>query len=171
VFLVLTILALFAVIVTPRLASGLLRNKLDAAADALHADLTFAHARAISTGLRHQLLVDSSTGDVLVLPVHPEEAAATGASTAQTMVLPALQDRIPDDVKVTGWNVYPLATGAQTNQATSAADGSPLVFYPEGTSDSAQIVLEDGAGNRRGVEVDGYTGDIRELSAEELAQR
>ena len=30
-----------------------------------------------------------------------------------------------------------------------------VVFYPEGTSDSAQIVLQDQAGTQRGLVVDG----------------
>ena len=118
---------------------------------------------------------------MLVQPFHPEDsvagaagtAAAPGAATNANQVDVSLRDRIPDDVKIVEWTVAPL--GADTGAAgatTSLGDNSqPLVFYAEGTSDTLEVILEDSQGNRRGLQLDGNTGEIREMTADDLQQR
>jgi len=163
---VMTILVLFAGIIIPRFASTSRRQRLDGALEALRSDLTFAKARAVSTGLRHQFMLDTSTGEVVVEAFRPEEAAGTTGS-AQTESEPAHRNQLPEDVRVVRFSVSPV--GAQTGTSAGgnvASENSPLVFYPEGTSDRAVVVLEERGGTQRGLLVDGMTGEIRELDAE-----
>jgi prepilin-type N-terminal cleavage/methylation domain-containing protein len=168
---VLTILGLFAGIAMPRVIGSLMRSKLDTALGAIRSDVTFARARAVSSGLRHQVLMETETGELRVEPFRPEQQAAEGQ--AQTVEQrPALVDRISTSVHVTTWSVSPLgaAQGLATasQDGTGGGDGAPIVFYPEGRSDDAMIVLEDSEGARRGLRIDGFSGEIRELQPEEL---
>ena len=59
VLLVLTILAILAAIAVPRFAAAMFRSHMDGAFRAIRADISYSRARAISTGLRHQLTVDT----------------------------------------------------------------------------------------------------------------
>jgi prepilin-type N-terminal cleavage/methylation domain-containing protein len=168
---VLTILGLFAGIAMPRVIGSLMRSKLDAALGAIRSDVTFARARAVSSGLRHQVLMNTETGELRVEPFRPEQQAVEGQ--AQTVdQRPALTDTLPQSVRVTTWSVSPLgaaqglATAAQ--DGTAGGDGAPILFYPEGRSDDALIVLEDSEGTRRGLRIDGFSGEIREMQPEEL---
>jgi prepilin-type N-terminal cleavage/methylation domain-containing protein len=170
---VLTILTLFALIVMPRMASALLRTRMDAAEDSIRSDLRFAHARAVATGLRHQFALDTTTGEVVVMPFHPEDqvAGATGSAQMQpAQAAPALKDVLPTGVRVTQWTVSPLGYTQNAQPAGGNIGATPLVFYPEGTADSGVLILEDGEGRRRGITIDGFSGEIRSMTEEELKQ-
>jgi prepilin-type N-terminal cleavage/methylation domain-containing protein len=168
---VLTILGLFAGIALPRVIGSLMRTRLETALGAIRSDLTFARARAVSSGLRHQVLMDTETGELRVEPFRPEQMAAADQAQAVDQ-RPALTDTLPQSVRVTSWNVSPLGAlqGVPTAGQDGAAggDGAPILFYPEGRSDDAMIVLEDNEGTRRGLRIDGFSGEIRELQPEEL---
>ena len=164
---VLTLLSLFAVLALPRMVGGLVRTRMDAAVEALRGDLQFARARASATGLRHQVTVDTASGEILVVPFRAEEAVVS--STSLEVRSPAvLHDRLPEQVRISEWSISPL--GYQQGQPTAAQDTPPLMFYPEGNSDSARIVLEDRDGGRSGFLLDGFTGTLRDMKDEELRQ-
>lgn len=160
---VLSLLSLAAGIVAPRFLASWDSAQLNAAASAMRNDFAFAKARAASTGLRHLVQVDSNTGELQVQPFRAEEL--TQGATAQTQSLPVLQDTMPDRVKVLQWRVEPFG---YTDANSTQADTSVLTFYPEGRSDNALLVLESAGGQQRGVQVDGYTGEVRELNAQEI---
>jgi len=162
---VLSLLTLAAGVVAPRFISGWDSAQLNAAASAVRNDFAFAKARAASTGLRHQVLVDSNTGELLVQPFRPEEQTQAAASQVVSSV-PVLQDVVSGRVKVMQWRVEPF--GYTDSSTTTATDTSVLTFYPEGRSDNALLVLESAGGQQRGVQVDGYTGEVRELNAQEI---
>jgi Tfp pilus assembly protein FimT len=174
---VLTIFVLLAAIVMPRLAAAMHSSHLDAAFSALKDDVVYVRTRAVSSGLRHQLLLDSQSGQLVAAAYHPEQdvaAQAPGAAAVDAAV-PALQDQLPEDVKVVQWQTSPTgyAQGAQGGQAAGAlrqTDGVPIVFYPEGRSDDARIILEGEDGDRRGFVLDGFSGDMRDLEPEELSR-
>jgi prepilin-type N-terminal cleavage/methylation domain-containing protein len=168
---VLTILAIFAVITLPRVASAVLRTRLDAALEAVRGDLNFARARAVSTGVRHQLVIDPSTGQVGVEPFRPEQLAVQTTSPTQPVSDFVLQDRLHESVQVAVWTVSPVGAALSSPGGfPTGAAGAPLVFYPEGTSDDAILILEDQQGSRRGLRVDGFSGEIREMEPEEMQQ-
>jgi len=166
---VLTFLTLFAVIVIPNMASGWTKSKLDTSVEAMRSNLNYSRARAVATGLRHQFQLDPSTGEIAVAPYHPEDQALAGQVGAPQADQPdvALRDNLPEGVRVVDWQVYPL--GVPQTPLGGAGD-IPLTFYPEGTSDSAEVVLEDDRGTKRGYRLDGFNGELRELTEEEIQQ-
>jgi len=161
---VLAVLVFFAVLAIPRMMSGLRRSRLDRAVDAIRGDLQFARARAASTGLRHAVVADAASRHVLVQPYRPEEAEAANAAGGAPDF--ALQDPLPDDINVTTWSVSPVSPPNVPAESTSDV----LTFYPEGRSDSLLVVLEDDEGSRRALQLEGFTGELRELTDEELGQ-
>ena len=171
--LVLAILVLFAGIVAPKVANSIMRAKLDSAFDAVRTDLVYTRDRAVGTGIRHQFVLDPSSLDIVVQAYHPEEQmGATPTSTAnnsQQADLP-LKDHLSSEIRVARWEIAPLGSDPSrpTTQFGQQGGATPLVFYPEGNGDSATLVLEDEAGRQRGLQVNGFTGEIRELSPEEL---
>lgn len=162
---VLAILALFSVIAIPRFAATAMRSRLDAAVDALSADIGFTRARAVSTGLRHQMFLDGETLEITVQPFRPEQLESQGAAVQQVPE-PVLRDRLPEHIQVTDWSVEPM--GYMNSGQPATAGAQPLTFYPEGTGDSVTIVLEDNFGERRGLRMEGYSGEIIALTPEEL---
>jgi Tfp pilus assembly protein FimT len=162
---VLSLLSLAAGIVVPRFLSGWDSAQLSAAASAVRNDFAFAKARAASTGLRHLVVIDANTGELQVQPFRPEELTQTTAAPVDQSE-PVLQDTVPERVKVTEWRVEPF--GYLDGSAANQQDVDVLTFYPEGRSDNALLVLESAGGQQRGVEVDGYTGEVRELNAQEI---
>jgi type II secretory pathway pseudopilin PulG len=160
--LVLTILGTLAVIALPRFASALMRSRVDAALDAARSDLHFTRARAVATGLRHQFMLDAVTREIVVEPLRPEllEGDPLGGQALPDV---ALRTRLSEEVRVAEWSVFPLGY-----DSGSGAANVPLVFYPEGRGDSAVLILEDGQGTRRGLRVDGFSGEIREMTDEEM---
>ncbi|MCC2669330.1 MAG: hypothetical protein K0Q72_1801 [Armatimonadetes bacterium] len=165
---VITLLTLFAGIVAPRFIASWSGAQMNAAVSAVRNDFAFARARAASTGLRHQVMIDSSSGELIVQPFRPEQASnPQAAATAGADY--ALQDKMPPRITVVDWQVSPL--GYDTQGAGAQAQSDVLTFYPEGRSDSALVVLEGADGRQRGVQVDGFTGEVRELTEEELREQ
>lgn len=170
---VLTILTLFAVLVLPSLASALMRNRMDAAVEALRGDLNFVRTRAIASGLRHVVTLDPATGEWEAQPYRPEVELAGGTAAGQLPQAPVLQNRFPEGIRVRSLQVLPLEAGSPTlagggvSAALRAVEG-PMTFYPEGYSDSAVIVLEDTDGERLGLLIDGYSVELRRLEPDEL---
>jgi type II secretory pathway pseudopilin PulG len=167
---VLTILTLMGGIMLPAFLASRERAQLRGAIDAILSDLNLARARAISAGLRHQFVLDPGTREVYVAPFRPEEAAAAQGPAA---ALPAtvLEDRLPEGVEIDEWAVVPAGPMLSTPTGSSAVGIGTLNFYAEGVSDSARLVLNLGRSNARGIIVDGLTGEIREMTAEEISGR
>lgn len=167
---VLLILVMFALIVGPRVLTALAPQQLDIALNAIRGDLDYARARTTATGMRHQFTVQPDTGEVIVVPVRMHEMTGSQAAGGAPQQDAALTEKLAEEVKVVEWSVTPLATGGMAAAGNTQLT-DVLTFYPEGTSDSAQLVLEDSEGNRRGLELNGYTGELRELTQEELPAR
>ena len=164
--LVLTILSLLALVALPRFISAVSSSRLRSGLDAARDGLSYARSRAIATGLRHQFMVDAQSGEIVIEPFHPDEAVNAGAPAPEPDV--ALRDQLPEEIRVAEWRVAPLGMGQGQGAEAALEGGGPLVFYPEGQSDSAVLILEDREGERRGVSVDGFTGEIRELERDEI---
>lgn len=164
---VLTLLTLAAGITVPRFLSGWATAQLNSAASAVRNDLTFARTRAAASGVRHQVMMDRERGAVIVQPFRPEEATMQ-SSTQAPQELPVLEDELPEQVRIVEWTVEPFG---YSGQPTSQNQLDVLTFYAEGRSDSALVVLEGVSGEQRGIELNGFTGEIRELNEAELRER
>jgi type II secretory pathway pseudopilin PulG len=170
---VLTILVLFTGIVIPSLARAYTHTRTESAVQAVLTDLHYARARAVATGLRHEFTLDPDTLEIAVGVFHPDEMDPTvtgGAGGQAPLSDVTLRDRLPDGLRIIEWSVSPMEAGPAlgTSRPGTQAEATSLVFYPEGTCDSALLVFEDIGGERRGVRVDPSTGVIRELTREEL---
>ena len=66
---ILVILVAFAVMALPRFAGSMMQSRLDGALSQLKQDLSFARTRAVATGIRHQVLLDAETRELIVLPL------------------------------------------------------------------------------------------------------
>jgi len=166
---ILMILGLLAMVALPRLITGMLRTRMDSALEAVQSDLRYTRARAVNTGLRHQFVLDPSTGKIVVEVFHPEEIDPNATANVPEPDVP-LRNTLPEKVRVVDWTVAPLEAGAAGSQPgrTRAGESQPLMFYPDGTSDSAVLILEDERGERRGVRLDAQSGALRELLPAEL---
>ena len=164
-----TILALFSLIAMPRLLAQLMTNRLDEGVSAFRTDLGFARARSISTGLRHEVYVDPESGELWVQAFHPEQtqqgAGSVVATDQSTDVV--LRDQLHQDIRVVKWRVYALGY-EQSGQAAQPVEGAPLTFYPEGTGDSAELVLQDPDGRQRALRVNGFLGQVQDVDPETL---
>lgn len=160
------ILVLFGIMVMPRFVEATYRQKLDSAMNKVRSDLDYARARSISTGLRHQFQLSQDTGQIKVMPFRPEEQTGDQANAAASVPEQTLNDRLSGDVKVVQWEVTPMAGVETTKYGTDV-----MTMYPEGVSDSALLVLEDGGGNRRGLQLNGFNGELRELTTDEIPKR
>jgi hypothetical protein len=160
-----TLLSLLATLVGPRLIVAWGKVQGESALEMVQEDFAFARARAIGTGMRHQLLINPQTGEITVevRRVDEEQTGNTRGSGNQV-----LTDHIPEEVKVVEWQVNPLTASTALNRtgATTAADS--VVCYPEGRTDDATLILEDQQGRRSGVHLDGYSGELRAMTPEEL---
>ncbi len=166
------ILSLLATIVIPRFAATLLRSKLDVTLDAIRGDLSFARSRAVATGVRHQVLWDAQSREIVVAPFRPEEASGTtaGGRSPEGGTSVALRDRVPEEVEVAVWDAYPLAASGAGSPVSAQAVGTVITFYPEGQSDNARIVLTNKSRDQVGLELDGSAAQVRKLSREEIGQ-
>lgn len=165
---VMTILSLIATLVVPRLIVAWGRVEGDSALEMVQEDFAFARARAIGTGMRHQLIVNPQTGEIVVeVRRVDEEQTGNVRSVSENQVLTS---RLPETVKVVEWVVHPLTASTALNRsgATTAADA--VICYPEGRTDDATLIIEDKQGRRSGVRLDGFTGELRAMTTEELSK-
>jgi Tfp pilus assembly protein FimT len=166
---VITLLMVAAAIAGPRIISAMSRPRVEDARAKLRADLEFTRARAVSTGLRHQFLLDSSTGKISALAFHPDEMNNTGGAAANSEDV-VLQDQLPDEVKAT-WEPQIGLGNVQQSTGANTTVSEVITFYPEGNGDGVLVTFEDRDGARCGLELNGYTGQLRDLTSTELSQR
>jgi len=165
---VITLLMLAVGIVTPNFISAWSTSQLNAAASAVRNDFSFARTRAVASGVRHQVLIDQQSGLLVVQPFRPDELSGAAAQQQTVQELPVLQYTLPERVRVAEWTVEPMGYSSQN---TAQAQTEVVTFYAEGRSDNALVVLESDDGQQRGVELNGFTGEITELDAAGLRER
>jgi type II secretory pathway pseudopilin PulG len=164
---VIAILTMFALLATPRVLSGIFSSKLDVGLHAVRENLEFARSRTIASGLRHQFYLDAETREMLVQAFRPEETLSQNPTGLTDDFV--LRDRLPREVTVQTWTVSPMAVPAAGSGAQLGTH--MLTLYPEGRSDDAVVVLQSDDGERRGLLLNGFTGELREMTSEELAGR
>src|SRR5690348_11514010 len=110
-----TILALLATLVMPRLIVGWSRMKGETALEMVQEDFAFARQRAVGTGMRHQLIVNPQTGEIVVeVRRVDEEQTGNARSVSENQVL---KDQLPEEVKVVEWVVNPLTASTALNRS------------------------------------------------------
>lgn len=170
---VLTILTLFAVLALPRFIDRAGHERLDLTAELLRQALEMARARAAATGVRHQLVLDREARVLTIEAFQPELSLGGTAQNGGQAPPPApWREELPEGIEIDEWRITPLDSliGAPGSSPQLAAGGDSLFFYPEGRADSALLTLVY-KNERRTIELDGFRGEVRELSAEEMQNR
>ncbi|MGV3723404.1 MAG: hypothetical protein ACO1SX_21115 [Actinomycetota bacterium] len=165
---VITLLLLAVGIAMPYFMHGWSTAQMNSAAAAIRNNFGFARTRAVASGVRHQLLIEPEAGTLIVQAFRPDEQANASATQQAGQELPVLEYALPERVRVTEWTVEPMGYAAQN---VSQTQSEVVTFYAEGRSDNALVVLETDTGERRGVELNGFTGEITELNELELRER
>ncbi len=180
--LVLAIMSVLASIVLPQVAWLLGDRRIVRGAKLIREELILARVDAMRQG--RILMVDAmlESGQLRVQPYFSmadsvnaidqtgtQSAMLSGAEQGQ--VVPAVQDEseirqleLPDDVVVKSVSVVSAARAMEIQQATMSnqAEGysQPILFYPDGTTSTAAVVLSHPEHGQITVKLRGITGDV-----------
>ncbi len=174
--LVIGLLALVASLMMPAVFRSLANQKLDKAADLVRSEMGRARVLAIRTGKIHALVY--APGDDR-LAVEPFDSLASkldvGANRTQVDTresdLDFSRERLPRDILFVGGESKMDARSA-FEMAQSGANSNrfiPVLFYPDGTSQDARVVLANRNGDVIMVALRGLTGSsrvVREMGGE-----
>ncbi len=163
--LVLAVLLAFASLTMPVVNATFSRQALIKGADLCRASMGQARVKAIKTGKIHAVFYAPGTSYLSVAPFDNYQAEASRAQqrirqldSRQTMV-DFDDDILPRGVKFAAGEVEVTSRAAEA-LSTGNGGGSlrPILFYPDGTSQNAEIVLQNEQGNMIQVILRGLTG-------------
>jgi type II secretory pathway pseudopilin PulG len=144
VLLVLTLLVIIGSLIMPLFESGFASVRLRRATDQLLAAWSETRVRAIETGQIQQFRYQPATGNYRSEPWYPEEVAPAIAEPVEPVadvVLPEEVVFVEGDVAsydpVAGDQVTPLGQGG------SGVWSSPVLFFPDGSTSAATILLRN----------------------------
>lgn len=171
--LVLGLIVALLALAWPAMRTRMARQRLENAAHDVRAELSKARLGAISSGCVWEVRYAPGEGKLRVTcPV--ETAAADAAvesettSRIQDIALPlgvcfALESALPGlPVSRPETVSAPTATYAATEEAADdSAWSQPIRFFPDGTADDVEIVLENESHDAVAVELEGLTGITR----------
>ena len=133
--------------------------------------LSLAYSRAVTVNQPHRVRLDKSTGRYLI--ERRVRRANTGSSFAPAKDIPGGEGRIDPRISIEFWKQGEDSSNAsdQSPPLASRDDLSPqdrdeaIAFYPDGTADAREILLEDRAGFRLALRINPTTArvDIVEL--------
>jgi len=176
--LVLAIIVIAAAAVAPSFRGVMRSASLKAAANAVRAELTRAHVHAMKTGriqvFQYELggakyKVEPYIGgdDALESPDGDPNSANAAPPTTSVGQLPPGQRALPEGTKFAAGDAAVESRSERVEQELSSAGGSgvtwsrPILFYPDGSSVDAFVVV--GNDHHIGIRVDlrGMTGAVR----------
>jgi hypothetical protein len=188
--LVLAILVAVAAVSAPSLTGAMRNVRLSSAADVVRTEWTKAHVRAMKTGriqvFRYEVGGPKFTvqpwiagDDALESDAASQEAMAFGSSTVELTKETGAEQELPEgtlfvtgDAQIEGRSlkVAEQVVGMMTSEA---AWSPPILFYPDGSSSDAFVVVGDDRETGVRLELRGMTGAVKvsEISAlEDIAQ-
>jgi type II secretion system protein H len=175
---VLTILVIMAAIVAPSFTRQYHVAKLNSGARAVVALMQYARSQAVVEGTTYRLNVDQqnqrlwvtyydATADQEEPEFVPDESVLGGSR------------RLPEEVNIRELALGDEALAQLSDEAMEAIrsqqgqlndEGTPyIVFTPQGTTDGARVLLENGEGDRLAVTLDAITGRTEIVEVEEDA--
>lgn len=172
---VIIILAVLAGMLVPQLAGTFGTTRLDAAAEQVSGLLDYCYNAASSSGRVHGLIFSSDRRSfVVVAEALPDPAHASSSASApqlEAISIPGLLTRtLPDDIVLASVSVF------EDGLAKGENDETRILFFPDGTTEFANIYLSDSTGERRKIELNGFSGTVavtrvtaREAESEEGA--
>jgi prepilin-type N-terminal cleavage/methylation domain-containing protein len=174
---------LLALVLLTLLAGSLVVNfsamqasaQLDEAASQLESAIRFARAHAASTGCKVRLSFEEEVGDDMAVPLgnvfvewEPDPLTRPGVyeilHQASLLIENLLESAQIDDVRA-------LNGSGSLSEPAESGEGeesefffAPIMFYPDGSSDSAEIILasrDEQESRRISIRIIGETGAIR----------
>ena len=164
--LVMAIMVLFASLIAPSVFQLIRNQNLGKSGDLVRAKMGSARVRAIRTGQIHALYLVNNESWFSVAPFSQVSEMAQRANQAisrrQAQPDGFDADLLPEGIRF-GQETTDLDPRAMQVLSVGQTGGAvrPVLFYPDGTSQSAQIQLIDERGNRLVVELRGLTGTAK----------
>ncbi len=160
ILLVLAVLVALGAVAWPSLDRSLADQRLRHAADMVRAQWAQAHVRAVSTGTQQRFRTEPGGRRYWIEPIEDEPGlawagpAGGGAQGPDAASLPPDHRLLPDDVVFGEVTIESLADSGTESlfDPSGAADRAlmdglqvqgTVVFYPDGTSSSARLVLRN----------------------------
>jgi len=170
--LVLAVLVTVASLTGPSMMRYLREQDIREGAEATRIAAASTRIKAIDTGLTYQLRYEPDGRRFVVIPFDPPETLAASSSSTDDGVstYPVLSGRlaetcsfvIPDDAE-------PIAEGLPVDSFSMLPDaaeleattwGPPILFYPDGTADDAQLRIVNEDELSVDLQVRGLTGTV-----------
>lgn len=187
---VLTLLVILLSLAAPSILAPLRSQRLKSAADAICAEFGKARIEAMESGRVQMFRFQKDTGNYMVEPwlrasdtqennlVGEGDRVAGNSLITQSVEASTRQDTLPEGVVFMGEQVDIDLRSYETTDGQIAEGGStdnsrPILFYPDGTTSDARVVLKSEDGSLKMVKLRGLTGvakiaDVE--SAEELSK-
>jgi prepilin-type N-terminal cleavage/methylation domain-containing protein len=159
VMIVVIILAVIAGAIIPNVASSIGSTRLEAAASQVGSVLEFCYSAASGTGRTHGLVFD---GDgrrfqvVAEVPPDPEQSSGVMETPVlEPVSLPGLLSRqLPEGI------VLESVAAFETDLLQGENNQVRILFFPDGTTEFANLYLSDASGEQRLIEVNGFNGVV-----------
>ena len=161
---VLAILIIVAAMSAPTLIRTMSGQKLDRAADLVRARMGQARVDAIRTGQVTALFYQIDGAAMDVAPFNAEQLkrleAAPVDETNRSSNMDFRDNRLPRGIQFTSSHTSNDARAAQTMADIAFRPGQmrPILFYPDGTSQNAKLILQNAEGDAIQINLRGLTG-------------
>jgi type II secretory pathway pseudopilin PulG len=175
VLLVLILLVIIGSLIMPLFEGGFASVRLRRATDQLLASWSETRGRAIETGQIQQFRYQPESGNYRSEPWFPEEVAPAIVEPVE----PVAELMLPDEVVFAEGDVTvydPAAAGRQVTamgQGGSGTWSNPILFFPDGSTSAASVLLRNERGVFQRATLRALTGIGRasQLLSEEEAER
>ncbi|MGI9519708.1 MAG: prepilin-type N-terminal cleavage/methylation domain-containing protein [Pirellulaceae bacterium] len=155
VLVVLAVLVMITALAMPAMNSVFSGQHLRSAADVVRARFAEARVKSIETGDVHGFFYMPTQGNYFVAPM------TEGFRTMQSGVQPSVQQRMLENeiVFAAGESMQDTRSVYATNLATNEYSiMKPVLFYPDGTSQDATVILQNKRGAVIQINLRGLTG-------------
>jgi prepilin-type N-terminal cleavage/methylation domain-containing protein len=157
--LVLAVIVAVLSMVTPFLQRSFSVQTLKGAADQVRASFGSARARAIKTGNVYAFLYTRDADTYTLAPFINAYSLINPQVLASVQSPPPL-DRLPKGLTFVGSVVSQDARAQFESEGAAAITGgmTPILFYPDGTSQDAALLIQNSKGDQIRIDLRGLTG-------------
>ena len=177
--LVLMLMVIVAGLAVPSLSRSIAGHRLRTSGDMIRTEWTRARSKAMKSGRIHVVQYQAGGDQFQTQPwiaaddlLEASSQALMSQSQNATMPAPASglaaqPERLPEGVLFVDSQATPdtraqlVAAQAPMPTATGGVWSEPLLFYPDGTTSTAQLTLQNRRGRRTTIELRGLTGVSR----------
>jgi Tfp pilus assembly protein FimT len=170
--LVVTIMVVVAALSIPAIQRTFARQALDKGADRVRDAMGQARIKAIRNGEEYAVYILPGGSYVGVAPLSQFQEQACRASQRNQNANQVLNSNLEDDLLPRGVIFVGSDIGQDSRSASVSADPGagnggvmPILFYPDGTSQDAVVIVENEKRNRLEVQLRGLTGTAKKVKS------